>query len=216
MGQIVDFCLNTILFQLHKHLFFNGGVVLVREIVKLGLVILLETVALVVAAHKFRFFLLDAAMVDFLVVALLSQLVISGPGFFCDDPGFIQLVLEHSQLVAKLVLTLIDWRDLRHQVFSELVVGPEFKPFSLEGLQRFLHAKLDEEIPQKFVCFGGRRCFRHVVLDKDLQLFLSCKQEHLIVIHILALRLAFVSLEGICGLRQLRDLLVFKIWVFLQ
>ena len=156
MGQIVDFRLNAILFQLHKHLFFNGSVVLVREIVKLGLIVLLDTVALVVTVHEFGFLLLHTAMVDFLVVALLSQLVICGPGFFCDDPGFIKLVLEHSQLVAKLVLPLVDWRDLRHQVFSELVVCPELKPFSLEGLKRFLHTKLDKEISQKFVRSCGR------------------------------------------------------------
>ena len=74
--EILDLRHKSILFQLHQHLFFHDGFVLVGELVvgALKLILLLLLLTLVVA--KLRFLLLDSPVVDLLEISLLAQLVV--------------------------------------------------------------------------------------------------------------------------------------------
>jgi len=74
--KTIDLCVKSIFLKLHEHLFFDGGLIFSREMIKSFLVLLKLGIELVSVTVKFLLFLLNSSMINLLEVSLLSQLVI--------------------------------------------------------------------------------------------------------------------------------------------
>ena len=55
-------------------------------------------------------------MVDLLKVPLLAQLIVRGASLLCDDAGLVQLFLQDGELVRKLGVLAVNFRDLGQSV----------------------------------------------------------------------------------------------------
>ena len=75
--KIIDFGFKSVLLQFHKHLFFQSRLVFVGIEVKFGLQIVLGLLASKRIGVQLFLLLLDATVVDFLEIFLLTKLVIS-------------------------------------------------------------------------------------------------------------------------------------------
>ena len=121
-------------------------------------------------------------MIDLLKILLLFELIIRALSFFSDDPCFIQLMLELSDLIAKLKVFLEDLWYFRKLSLIDLTLGVQLEPFSAEGVQGFLHAELNEEVSKKLIrSFDSAACNRSRIIN-NLK-FLSLILEQIIVIH---------------------------------
>lgn len=110
--------------------------------------LLLELLAVRVEA---LLFLLNPAMVYFLEVSLLPQLVIGRSCLFCNDSSIVQLFLELGKLITELLVFEVHFWGYLHARRVELALRLEFVPFLLERLKGAPHAKLDEEVFKEFV-----------------------------------------------------------------
>ena len=91
-------------------------------------------------------------MVNFFEVFLLAEFVIGRPRLFSNNSCFIKFLLKHLEFVSKLSIFPIDLWNVRNLAQIKLALCFFLEPFLLEVFESLLHAKLDEEVTQEFIC----------------------------------------------------------------
>ena len=60
-------------------------------------------------------------MIDLLEVSLFTKLIIRGSCLLSNNPGFVELLLQHGELIRKLRVLTIDLWDLRQVGWQDVV-----------------------------------------------------------------------------------------------
>lgn len=91
-------------------------------------------------------------MVNFFEVFLLAEFVIGRPCLFSNNSSLIEFLLKHLKFVGELSIFPIDLWNVGNLAEVKLALSFFLKPFLLEVFESLLHAKLDEEVTQEFIC----------------------------------------------------------------
>lgn len=97
--QIVYFCLEPLFLEFHDHFLLHYGLILLGVFIKGVLVFLVHFLSYTHVFLELSFFLLNSSVIYFLEISLFLEFVVSGFGFLCDDPCFIEFLLVHGYLI---------------------------------------------------------------------------------------------------------------------